>query len=322
MHRKVKKLLKSATGSSEFVISVNLDIRGFYSFNQNVESPDAAMFIKKVYVRLIDDYFSNSAFFKTTGDGLLIIISYTEKNLQKVVQDTIDSCFRAIKDFSSFFIDDPMINFETPGQIGIGLSRGTAYCLSTNNEVVDYLGKPLNLSTRLMELAKPSGIVFDAGFGIELLSDEQIKDFAKDSVYIRGVVEGKPIDIYYTKKLTRITPFNKQSLEQPSWDIQKRVFSLKQIKDLGPIFLHPLDSKLINPKEIMVRITHPVVVRGRRLNGLVTTYNFNSFDCHVKTEKPVVKLHFDALAKQLERKGVKGGWKIEVDVMHPIRVTL
>jgi len=319
MHRKVKKLLKSATGSSEFVISVNLDIRGFYSFNQNVESPDAAMFIKKVYMRLIDDYFSNAAFFKTTGDGLLVIITYTEKNLQKVAQNTIDSCFRALKDFSSFFMDDPMINFETPGQIGIGLSRGTAYCLSTNNEILDYLGKPLNLSTRLMELAKPSGIIFDAGFGIELLSDEQINEFAKDSVYVKGMVEGKPIDIYYTKKLTRIPPFNKQPLERPIWDIQKRVFSLNQVKDLGPIFLHMLDSKLLNPREIKVRITHPVVVRGRRRNGLVTTYNFNSFDYHANGENSVVRIHFDALAKQLERKGVKGAWKIEVDVMHPTK---
>ena len=316
MHKKIKKLLKTATGSSEFVIAVNLDIRGFYSFNQNVESADAAMFIKKVYVRLIDDYFPNAAFFKTTGDGLLAIISYTEKNLQEVTQTTIDSCFRALKDFSSFFMDDPMINFETPGQIGIGVSRGTAYCLGTNNEIIDYLGKPLNLATRLMELAKPSGIVFDAGFGIELLSDEQINEFAKDSVYVKGMLEGKPIDIYYTKKLTRILPFNKQPLEQPRLDIQKRVFSLKQVKDLGPIFLHPLDSKLINPRRVKMRITHPVVVRGKRRNGLVATYNFSSFDCHVKAEKPVVKIHFDALAKQLERKGVKDNWKIEVDVMH------
>jgi hypothetical protein len=130
------------------------------------------------------------------------------------------------------------------------------------------------------------------------------------------MVEEKPIDVYYTKKLTRILPFNKQPLEQPRWDIQKRVFSLKQVKDLGPIFLHPLDSRRINPREIKVRITHPVVVRGRRRNGLVTTYNFNNFDGHVKAEKPAVKIHFDALAKQLERKGVKDDWKIEVDVMH------
>jgi len=81
MHRTFRKLLESAIGISEFIIAVNLDIRGFSSFSKEVESPSVAMFIKKVYMKLIDTYFSDASFFKSTGDGLLMIIPYTEKNL-------------------------------------------------------------------------------------------------------------------------------------------------------------------------------------------------------------------------------------------------
>ena len=77
MHRRFRKLLEDATGESEFVIAVNLDIREFTQFSQKVESPDVTMFIKRVYMKLIDEYFVDACFFKPAGDGLLILIPYT-----------------------------------------------------------------------------------------------------------------------------------------------------------------------------------------------------------------------------------------------------
>lgn len=319
MHRIFKKLLKDATGISEFVIAANLDIRGFYSFSQKVESPDAAMFIKKVYMKLINDYFPNASFFKPTGDGLLIMISYTERNLQDVVRNTIDSCFNVIKDFSSFSVNDPMINFNTPGQVGIGLSRGTACRLISKNKTLDYSGRVLNLASRLMDLARPTGIIFDADFGIELLSDEQIKEFAEDRIYIKTVAEKEPINIYYTKKLTRISPLNKQFLENIKWDIKKNTLTLKQMKSLGPLFSYHLESQPVNPDDIEVKVTHSCVVRGRKRQGIVTTFNFNNFDYYLEAKKPIVKIHFDALVKQLEEKGIKNNWKVEIDIMSPTK---
>ena len=48
MHREFKELLKNATGRSEFIIAVLIDIRGFTPFSKSVESAEVAMFIKKV----------------------------------------------------------------------------------------------------------------------------------------------------------------------------------------------------------------------------------------------------------------------------------
>jgi GTP cyclohydrolase III len=57
MHKEFLKLLENATGRSEHVIVVNLDIRGFTSFCQTVNPLDVATSIKKVYLTILNNYF-------------------------------------------------------------------------------------------------------------------------------------------------------------------------------------------------------------------------------------------------------------------------
>jgi class 3 adenylate cyclase len=173
MHREFRELLEDATSVSKFVIAVNLDIRGFSLFSKKVESAEAAMFIKRVYMRLIDDYFTSASFLKPTGDGLLITILYTEDNLPDVAKSTVDCCLKVLENFGTLCSNDPMINFEVPTKVGIGLSRGAACGLvSEDNKILDYSGRPLNVASRLMDFARPTGIVMDAVFGLEILSNE------------------------------------------------------------------------------------------------------------------------------------------------------
>ena len=86
MHRIFRKALDSATGVSRFVIAVIVDIRGFSAFSQTRESPDTAMFIKRVYMKLVDSYFNFASFYKSTGDGLLLTIPFNESNLKEMAQ--------------------------------------------------------------------------------------------------------------------------------------------------------------------------------------------------------------------------------------------
>ena len=80
----LRDLLAEAQGKSEYVITVVADVRGFSTFSKQHESTDIAMFIKRFYMRLIDDYFSKAGFFKTKGDGLLMTFPYSESNLREV----------------------------------------------------------------------------------------------------------------------------------------------------------------------------------------------------------------------------------------------
>lgn len=318
MHREFRELLEKATGFSEFVVAINVDIRGFSPFSKTVESPEVAMFIKRVYMKLIDEYFSTASFFKPTGDGLLIIIPYTEENLDKVVNKTIMTCLHVLIDFGSFCVKDPMINFEVPRKVGIGLSRGSACRLISGDKILDYSGKVLNLASRLMDLARPRGIVFDANFGIELLPDELIDLFAKESVYIKGIAEREPIDIYYTKDYTRISSLNKQPIEEIKWKRVGDTKTLKQIRDLESIFIYDLSSKPVDPDQIKVKIAHQAVARdGRKLEGMISTFDFDNFEYYLDAGKPKVDIEFDALAKRLEEKGVKDRWDVNIEIVYP-----
>ncbi len=318
MHREFRKLLEKATGSSEFVIAVNIDIRGFSSFSKIVESTEVAMYIKRVYMKLIDEYFLNASFFKPTGDGLLIMISYTEESLNEILINTIETCLKVLVDFSSFCVNDPMINFDVPGKIGIGLSRGSVCRLCSEDTILDYSGKVLNLASRLMDLARPSGIVFDDNFGIDLFPDELINLFTKESVYLKGIAERESIDIYYTKDYTRISLLSKQPIEEIKWKTVKDTKTLKQIKE-SIRYAYDLPGKPLNPDQIKVKIIQPKVLKGKKRKEVLTMFNFSNFEYYLEADKPQVIIEFNALAKRLEIDKIKDNWNIDIEIIYPER---
>ena len=79
MHKIFKEALNDATGVSQHVIVGIIDIRGFSKFSQQCDAVDVAAFIRKVYMKIIDSYFSFASFYKSTGDGLLLTITWEEK---------------------------------------------------------------------------------------------------------------------------------------------------------------------------------------------------------------------------------------------------
>lgn len=317
MHREFRKLLEKAKGCSEHVVAVNVDIRGFSSFSKTVESSDVAMFIKRVYKKLIDKYFPNASFYKPAGDGLLIIVPYTEKSLKQLVTRCVRACFRVLKDFGSFCAKDPMINFEVPKKVGIGLSRGSACCLVSDGKILDYSGRALNLASRLMDLARPSGIVFDANFNIALLPNDLKRLFKKETVYIKGIAELKAMEIYCTKDYTRISQLSKQPIEEIKWNTKKDTLTLKKIRDFEPLFVYELPSKPLDSNKIKVKIDHPAVVRGRHKKGIWTSFSFPHFKYSLEAGKPLVSIEFDELADQLEEYGIKDNWSVEIKIIYP-----
>ena len=316
MHGEFRKLLVKATGFSEFVVVVNVDIRGFSSFSKDVESPGVAMFIKRVYMKLIDEYFSNASFLKPTGDGLLAVIPYAEDTIDEVVINTVKTCLKVLENFGSFCVDDPMINFEVPEKVGIGLSRGSAFCLNSGDKRLDYSGRILNLASRLMDLARPSGIVFDANFGIELIPNDLKKLFAKESVYMKSIAELEPIDIYYTKNYTKISPLNKHPIGRIEWKTREDTPKLEVIKGFN-WFNYSLPSEPIDPNQITVVVRYPKVVRGRKLKRKKGIIYFPYFKYFSEGGKPKVKVDFNILAKLLEVCGVKDNWKVHIKIVYP-----
>lgn len=327
MHKEFLKLLEKTIGVSEHVIAVNLDIRGFTAFCESVQDVDVATYITSVYLKVINDYFKTASFYKPTGDGLIITIPYTRENLEEVASATMDSCLALLKDFADLLVGDHMITYTTPQEIGIGLTRGSACCITSGDKIIDYSGRILNLASRLMDIARPSGIVFDEHFHADLLSEETRKLFAEEMVYVRSVAEETPMKIYYTTKHTLISDVHKQPLKEPRWQTDKREFLcgkwklLKEETYLMTLSKKPLDESKIT---VTVAIPHPHLekdeISGKKLLS-AHSFSLDEEEISYKREgnKHYVGIDIQAIKKLLEEDGVTDSIKVRFIVSYPTK---
>ncbi len=313
MHRLFREALEDATGESKFVIVVFIDIRGFSAFSKQCESPDTVMFLKRVYTKLIDSYFAFASFYKSTGDGLLFTIPFDEKNLEEMCQKVITSCLACHSEFRNICNNDPMITFEVPDKIGIGVARGTACCLISGDTIIDYSGRLLNLASRLTQLARPSGIVIEGSFGINLLSEEQKGSFAEERVYLDGIFEDEPIRVCFTKEFTTIPLRNRRPIAANRWRHQEEINPFRHFLKLG-IFQYGLESEPLNPDDISVTVEYPSVVKGRILKGYSKVHRFDDFNYKVEAGKHLVQIDFRELCRRLEQRQVKKNMNVRVSI--------
>lgn len=315
MHRKFRQYLDTAEGYSEFIIVVVVDIREFSPFSRRHESPDTAMYIKKVYKRLIDDYFATASFQKPTGDGLLVTIRYAESTLKEVASNTIKSCLRCYEEFASICDNDPMINFsDVPTQVGIGIARGTACCLKSNDLILDYSGHILNLASRLMNLARPSGIVIDGDFVIELLDDEDQELFEEKEVYIRSIAEESPKIVYGLKDAVDIPFEHLQPLRREQWESIRYEYSMRRWKQIGGSYRIVLRNYLRRADAIRVTVTHPAKVGGRLDSRLVSHHSFKHFKYKEVAGEPRVIIDLGEMIKYLKSAKIPLSTKVKVSV--------
>jgi len=318
MHNEFKDLLHSAEGRSHRVIVIFLDVRSFSSFAGIAESTDTAEFLKSIYIRILDDYFSDALFFKPTGDGLLILLEYDRTSLKPRIRSAVNRRIKLIEAFPRFCEDDPMINFEVPKRLGIGLARGPAPSHSAAGKVLDYSGRPLNLASRLMNLARPSGIVFDETFGMEQLEDEVKARFNKESVYVNGLAENSPMSVFCLNGYTEIsdhsknplggfTPFMESPTEQKFKDFAER-----------GRFRHKLTQVPARKDAIQIHLQYPTI----RANGSKhpTFVKIKTVVAGYEELAGIAYALFDysPVAKELKAYGVKDGWPVRTTIEYSV----
>ncbi|MFC1869434.1 hypothetical protein ACFL0H_15060 [Thermodesulfobacteriota bacterium] len=88
-----------------------------------------------------------------------------------------------------FLNNNRLWNFKTPENIGFGIARGTVCCLYSQDEIIVYSGHLLNLASRLMDLARPGGIVIDGHFLRDIIPEGFRDSFSEKDVYLRGIAE-------------------------------------------------------------------------------------------------------------------------------------
>ena len=315
MHRIFRKALDTATGEARSIIAVIIDIRDFSPFSQQCDSFDIAMFIKRVYINIIDSYFSFASFYKSTGDGLLLTVPFDANNLEEMVRKTIVSCMACHRDFSNICSGDPMVNFEVPDRIGIGVARGSACRLISGRQTIDYSGRLLNLTSRLTALARPSGIVIDESLGINFLQKDIRKGFIKENIYLDGIAEDTPITVYFTKEFTNIPERNRRVIGEKKWKHKQDIRPLRDIAKFSEFRL-PLESKPISGGDIQVTIRHPKMEKKRRVKGYETYFRFEDFKYELEGNKPYIFFDFAKLSKELEQHGVTKNMDVTIDIFY------
>lgn len=269
-----RKKLEIAEGRSEFVIVSVCDIREFSQFSVLHESPDIAMFIKRFYLKLINEYFTEAIFAKPTGDGLLLIFRYTEKDLLEVSDYVINTSFKVVEEFPIMFKDDPMINFKTPDKVGFGISRGTACCLFSARTTLDYSGQILNLAARLNDFARPKGVIIDGNFLIDVVPKPFQKRFKSDEVYIRGIAEDTPRTIYYSSPEINIPFFAKQSLSERKWESKTVELTVSQLSKMDFNYRIDIEKEPVSSENIKVEFLWP----NKKIKHFQMSLDYSNFE--------------------------------------------
>lgn len=312
MHRELRELLHSAEGESRRVVVVFLDVRGFSSFAGIAESTDTAEFLKTVYIRILDEFFPDAEFFKPTGDGLLILLGYTSQNLEKAIRFAVDKSIEIVEGFPALCANDPMINFDVPTKLGVGLARGSATSLTANGKVLDYSGRPLNLASRLMDLARPSGIVFDDRFGYDLLTEAIKKRFKEDSAYVKGLAESKPMKVYRLDGFTEIPEYAKHPLDGfIRFTEAPEVLTFKTLAERD-VFRHNLSKQPARTDNIEAHVRYPKVRSNGQKQPGVSRVNTLPAQFGTAVGNSFAEVDYREIAANLKKWGVKSTWNVEI----------
>lgn len=314
MHNLFKERLKDSYGESRFVIAINIDVRNFSVFSKSVDSAESALFIKKIFQNILTSYFLNASFFKSTGDGLIIIYDIVEEKLNEISNNVIENSLRLIKDFSTLCLNEPMVNFTVPDKCGIGISRGPATCLRTTDSILDYFGHTLNIASRLMECAKPTGIIIDSKFGIDLLGEELKKQFDSCNIFLAG--NRNPMQIWFTKTITKISQIYLKPTEN---EIGQTITEMKfkDIKTIGGNFRFLIPSKPVNLDDISIEISHLLIKNNQVSKAHRLFHDFKKFDYIGKSKEHIIRVDFDEVIALLSLKKVRPNMDVRFVINYP-----
>jgi hypothetical protein len=266
--------------------------------------------VKKVYARLIDDFYSDASFYKPTGDGLLVIVPVVEAKLDVIASKLVADAMSIVHSFADLCIGDKIINFQTPHEIGIGIARGPASRLLSKGKTLDYSGRVLNLASRLMDLARPRGVVLDSGFGIDLLPPATQAEFTKSEVYLKGVSPNSPVSIYSWPNTIAISDSYRHPLGEAKWQTISRSTTRKVLEEGAGHFRVDLTTpptKLADP-ELTLSVEHPSPTPSGRKSK--TTVRYFEHPASFVESAGIVSIRYSQaeLAKRLSHVAV--GWPI------------
>jgi hypothetical protein len=268
-----------------------------------------------VYQIALSEYFTSVTFAKPTGDGLMVIWQFDEDSLVELANQVVNQSLRLVADFPVITVTDRVINFPVPSKIGIGVARGAACRLFTEELTLDYSGRVLNLAARLMDLARPEGVVLHGAFGLDLLQEDLRNQFTDEMVYIRGINPDHPMEVYFTIAQTTIP---QESKVPPGSELAEDIFpTTVKILRRSENFLVPMTAIPRDGKAVTVLAEFsPVRSGGRRDTSMLQRQPVSNTEFMLDGRNPTVSVPFAKLAETLAAKGVKSTWPVTLRIRY------
>jgi hypothetical protein len=209
-----------------------------------------------------------------------------------------------------------MVNFPVPENIGFGLARGTACCLHAGDEILDYSGHLLNLSARLMDLARPSGIVIDGMFGENLIPAPLREMFLPQKVYLRGIAEQTPLDIFVLKDYVKVPEQALRPIVEENWETVQVVHKLSQWKKIAGNYQIKLPSTPASHDKISIHLIYPDVVAEKDIEGMSWQPPFEDFTYKKEGGQMVLRVWTEKIVEQVTKRNVTDERNVTVRVQY------
>jgi len=282
-----------------------------------VDSAQTALFIKKIYARLIDTYFADASLVKPTGDGLLVVKAFDESDLKEIVATTVTDAMEIVETFGSLCDDDDMVNFDVPQDVGVGIARGSACRLASDDLTLDYSGRVLNLASRLMELARPRGVILDATLGTTLLADDVRSRFSAETVYLKGVSPDEPTQVCCWPDEVEIPESYKHPFGEKRWAHATMETTRRQLEESEAAnYRFTLDPQPIIDHDAECSIEHAAVTPGRRKSRSRTKIFDHPVEIVESAGRKSARIDQTKLADSLRSAGVGPTWGVKVSVSY------
>ena len=315
MHREFRERLATARGDHRFVIAVFLDVRNFSAYF--ADSAESALYLRKAYRRILDDYFAEASFFKPTGDGLMVIIEIEDANYKEKAKAVLEASLKLESTFPTLLADDAFLNFRKPDRLGIGLARGTSSRLFSGDVTLDYSGRTLNIAARLLDLARPRGIVVERDFGVDGLDAATQEQFEPAEVYLRGVSPKVPVPVLYLSGKTEIARSNLSPLDEEQWAQSTITYTVEELGGIGTTLLMPLTTRPSDPGKIkLVADYMKRMLPGgkRRTMGTIRRDGAE----HREGTKTFARINVPEIVRELRKDGIPPETEVTLVVWYPV----
>jgi len=301
LHERLREMLGTARAESCQVVATFLDIRGFSTFSAQGESFDSALYLRSVYTTILSSHFDDATFFKPTGDGLLLIhqLPVDPQAVPQIVSSILARAVALVGAFGQMTADDYMINFPVPQKLGVGIARGSATRLVSEGGVLDYTGRCLNLAARLMDKARPFGVVFADTHAKQLMTPEVAMLFTSDEVCVRGISEREPLPIFITRGV-EIAASDREPIPEAShtWG-GERTLSVAEVRDSSShAFYLPRSPRSF--ERVGVHVEYPLFDKNGRRKDTVSW--FEVYGKYVEQPGgPLVRIDFKVVKDRIKQ---------------------